>query len=79
MVTAYKGMNYGGSSPYWAIKRRYGYYMSGIVGANGHLSWSNMASVRVGVRPATIVDLNKLRVTGGKGTLENPWVMEVFE
>ena len=79
VVTAYKGMNYGGSSPYWTIKRRYGYYMSGIVGANGHLSWSNMASVRVGVRPATIVDLNRLRVTGGKGTAESPWIMEVLE
>ena len=79
VVTVYKGMAYGGSSPYWTIKRRPGYYMSGIVGANGHLSWSNMASVRVGVRPATIVDLSKLQVTGGKGTLENPWVMEVLE
>jgi len=72
-------MAYGGSSPYWTIKRRPGYYMSGIVGANGHLSWSNMASVRVGVRPATIIDLNRLRVTGGNGTLESPWVMEVLE
>ena len=79
VVTVYKGMSYGGSSPYWTIKRRWGYYMSGIVGANGHLSWSNMASVRIGVRPATIVDLNKLRVTGGKGTEDQPWVMEVIE
>ena len=79
VVTVYEGMTYGGSSPYWTIKRRPGYYMSGIVGANGHLSWSNMASVRVGVRPATIIDLNRLRVTGGNGTLESPWVMEVLE
>ncbi len=76
VVSVYKGMSYGGSSPYWAIKRRKGYYMSGIVGANGHLSWSNMASVRIGVRPAAIVDLSKLRVNGGNGTLENPWIME---
>ncbi len=79
VVVNYKGMNYGGSSPYWAIKRRPNYYMSGIVGANGHLSWSNMASVRIGVRPAAIVDLSKLRVAGGSGTLEDPWVMEVAE
>ncbi|MBQ8074130.1 MAG: immunoglobulin domain-containing protein [Clostridia bacterium] len=77
VVVNYKGMNYGGSSPYWAIKRRPGYYMSGIVGANGHLSWSNMASVRIGVRPATIVDLSKLKVTGGSGTEKDPWIMEV--
>ena len=79
VVTVYKGMSYGGSSPYWTIKRRWGYYMIGIVGANGHLSWSNMASVRIGVRPAAIVGLNKLRVTGGKGTEDQPWVMEVIE
>ncbi|MBR2824247.1 MAG: immunoglobulin domain-containing protein [Clostridia bacterium] len=79
VVINYKGMNYGGASPYWAIKRRPNYYMIGIVGANGHLSWSNMASVRIGVRPAAIVDLNKLRVAGGSGTLKDPWVMEVAE
>lgn len=79
VVMVYKGMNYGGSSPYWTIKRRWGYYMSGIVGANGHLSWSNMASVRIGVRPACIVDLSRLRVTGGSGTEDRPWVMEVIE
>ena len=79
VVTVYKGMGYGGSSPYWAVKRRMGYYMSGIVGANGHLSWSNMASVRIGVRPAAIIDLSRLRVTGGNGTLENPWRFALAE
>ena len=75
VVVNYKGMNYGGASPYWAVKRRPGYYMSGIVGANGHLSWSNMASVRIGVRPAAIVDLSRLTVTGGSGTPDDPWQM----
>ena len=79
VVLNYKGMNYGGASPYWAIKRRPNSYMVGIVGANGHLSWSNMASVRIGVRPAAIVDLSKLKVTGGSGTEKDPWIMEVAE
>ena len=79
VVLNYKGMNYGGASPYWAVKRRPNYYMVGIVGANGHLSWSNMASVRIGVRPAAIVDLSKLKVTGGSGTEKDPWIMEVAE
>ena len=79
VVLNYKGMNYGGASPYWAIKRRPNYYMIGIVGANGHLSWSNMASVRIGVRPAAIVDLSKLQITGGSGTRKDPWVMDLAE
>ncbi len=70
---------YGGSSPYWAICRRPGYYMVGIVGGNGHLSWRSMASVMIGVRPATIVDLSGLKLAGGSGTLKDPWRMEVAE
>ena len=77
VIVNYKGMNYGGASPYWAVKRRPNYYMIGIVGANGHLSWSNMASVRIGVRPAAIVDLSRLKVAGGSGTEKDPWIMEV--
>ena len=70
---------YGGASPYWTICRRPGYYMVGIVGGNGHLSWRSMASVMIGVRPAAIVDLSRLLLTGGSGTLKDPWVMEPAE
>ena len=79
VVTNYKGMNYGGSSPYWAVKRRKNYYMIGIVGANGHLSWRAMDSVAIGVRPATRVDLSKLKCTGGSGTEKDPWVVRIAE
>ena len=64
---------YNGTSPYWCIKRRKNYYMAGIVGGNGHLSWRAMDSVQIGVRPATRVDLSQLRLTGGDGSLKNPW------
>lgn len=70
---------YGGASPYWTICRRPGYYMIGIVGGNGHLSWRSMASVMIGVRPAAIVDLSRLQVTGGSGSLEKPWIMETAD
>ena len=73
----YQDYRYNGAVAYWGTRMRP--QLARIVGANGHLSWSNMASVRIGVRPAAIVDLNKLRVTGGNGTLENPWIMELNE
>ncbi|MBQ9251346.1 MAG: hypothetical protein IJ188_06195 [Clostridia bacterium] len=70
---------YGNSSPYWCSKMRLGYYMAGIVGGNGHLSWSGMGDVQKGVRPAVIVDLSQMTVTGGDGSLENPWIMAPAE
>jgi len=70
---------YNGTSPYWAIKRRKNYYMAGIVGGNGHLSWRSMDSVQIGVRPAMRLDLSLLQVTGGSGTKEDPWIMEMNE
>lgn len=66
---------YNGTSPYWAVKRRKNYYMTGIVGGNGHLSWRAMDSVQIGVRPAMRLDLSRLKLTGGKGTREDPWRM----
>ncbi|MBQ9211424.1 MAG: hypothetical protein IJ153_06955 [Clostridia bacterium] len=70
---------YGNSSPYWCSKMRLGYYMAGIVGGNGHLSWSGMGDVQKGVRPAVIVDLSQMTVAGGDGSLENPWIMAPAE
>jgi hypothetical protein len=66
---------YGNSAPYWTTDQRP--TLGGIVGANGHLSVHGKADVQVGVRPAMLLDLTKLRITGGQGTLEDPWRMEV--
>ena len=66
---------YGSSSPYWSAKMRTS--MCGIIGGNGHLSWSGCGDVQKGVRPALVLDLTKLEITGGTGTLEDPWTMKV--
>ncbi len=70
---------YGDSSPYWVSQMRLGYYMAGIIGGNGHLSWSGMGDVQKGVRPMVMLDLSRLTVAGGSGTLEDPWRMELKE
>ena len=67
---------YGRSSPYWTAKITAG-WKCGIVGGNGHLSWHGKADVQIGVRPAMVLDLDKLEITGGTGTLEDPWTMRL--
>ena len=68
-----------GCSPYWTATMRRtdgkGSYL-GIIGKNGHISWSGYGSVHIGVRPVVQVDLSRFRVTGGTGTLEEPWQLE---
>ena len=71
-----------GCSPYWTATMRRtdgkGVYM-GIIGKNGHISWSGYGSVFIGVRPAVQVDLSGFRLAGGSGTLEDPWRLETAE
>ena len=65
-----------GCSPYWTATMRRtdgkGSYL-GIIGKNGHISWSGYGSVHIGVRPAVRIDLSGFTVAGGSGTLEDPW------
>lgn len=67
--------SYGNSSPYWTADLRPD--LGGMVGANGHLSVHGKGDVQIGVRPAMMLDLTKLELTGGQGTLEDPWRMEL--
>ena len=71
----FQDSRYQNSSPYWTTDMRPD--RTGMVGANGHLSWHGKGDVQVGVRPATIVDLSKMVIVSGAGTMEKPFVMEV--
>lgn len=68
-----------GCSPYWTATMRRtdgkGSYL-GIIGKNGHISWSGYGSVHIGVRPVVKVDLSGFTVIGGNGTLEDPWRLQ---
>lgn len=65
-----------GASAYWTRQMRSEY--TGIVGANGHLSWAGCGDVQKGVRPAVWLDVSKIQLTGGSGTLDDPWTAEVI-
>ena len=69
---------YGNSSPYWTSKTTAG-WKCGIIGGNGHISWHGKGDIQIGVRPAMVLDLSKLEIIGGDGTIDNPWIMQVKE
>ena len=67
-----------GMSPYWAATLKNGDrdYKVQLVGYNGHLSYGALTRVNVGLRFAVELDLNKVRVVSGEGTLKDPFVLE---
>lgn len=52
---------------------------TGIIGGNGHISWGGQGDVQKGIRPGVQLDLTKITITGGSGTLEDPWIFETEE
>ena len=70
---------YGRSSPYWTTKMRPNVKWTGIIGGNGHISWGGQGDVQKGIRPGVQLDLTKITITGGSGTLEDPWIFETEE
>lgn len=61
-------------STYWVsdIKSADGYMMQ-LVGFNGHLSYGGYTRTNVGIRPSVRLDLTRLTVTGGNGSMESPF------
>ena len=66
-----------GKVSYWAadIKHEEAYRLA-LVGYNGHLSWGGYTRQNVGLRLSVRLDLSDLAVASGKGTRENPFILE---
>ncbi len=69
---------YVGSS-YWTSTMRPGERRMQIVGINGHLSWGGWIRVNVGIRPAARLDLSRVLVVSGSGTVKDPYVLAANE
>lgn len=67
-----------GMSPYWAATLKNGDqdYKMQLVGYDGHLSYGALTRVNVGLRFAAELDLNKVRIVSGEGTLKDPFILE---
>ena len=47
-----------------------------LIGVNGHLSYGVYTRVNIGVLPAMTLDLSLLRITGGTGSAEDPFLLD---
>ena len=68
-------------SPYWCVAiKGASDYKFGLVGYNGHISWGAYTNSKVaGLRLAVRLDRNKVRITGGSGTKDDPFILEAAE
>ena len=66
-----------GTSPYWVatIRSKDGVKLA-LVGYNGHLSWGAYTRTNVGLRLSVRLDMTQLRISGGAGTKEDPFLLE---
>ena len=49
-----------------------------IVGGNGHLSHGVYTRVNIGVRPATVINAERVKVISGSGTKKAPYVLDII-
>lgn len=66
-----------GYSTYWIGELHSGTqgYKLWIVGYNGHISAGVYTRVNIGVRPVTTLDMAQIEITGGSGTMEDPYTL----
>ena len=66
-----------GTSPYWVatIRSKDGVKLA-LVGYNGHLSWGAYTRTNVGLRLSVRLDMAQLRISGGAGTKDDPFLLE---
>lgn len=68
------GVGYGSHSPYWTRNQSTtSNYASRCTKDGGELGWIRVVVANEGCRPACYLDMSKIEITGGAGTLEDPY------
>ena len=63
----------GSHSPYWTRTQGSNKYSANCTKSKGEIGWIRVVVQNEGCRPACYIDLEKIDITGGAGTLENPY------
>lgn len=65
-------------SPWWCVAiKGVNDYKFGLVGYDGHISWGAYTNIKVGgLRLSVYLDPDRVRVTGGSGSKEDPFTLE---
>ncbi len=67
---------YGGHAAYWTRSQsKTSNYAANCTKDGGQLGWIRVVVDNEGVRPACYLDLTKIQITGGAGTLEDPFII----
>ena len=70
------GVGNGSHSPYWTLTQSStAPYAARCTKAKGNLGWIRVVVENEGYRPACYLDLNACAVVGGKGTLDDPYLL----
>lgn len=66
-----------GKTTYWVSTLKNGSkdYRMTIVGYDGHMSYGALTRINIGLRLAVRLDVNSIRITGGKGTIDSPFTL----
>ena len=68
------GSSRGNHSPYWTRDRSSSYkYGARCIKSKGELGYINVITVDEGMRPGCYLDLSKVVILGGSGTMEDPY------
>jgi hypothetical protein len=69
------GAKYGSHSPYWTRTQGSNKYSANCTKQEGQIGWIRVVVQNEGCRPACWLRLDALTVSGGAGTLEDPFVL----
>lgn len=70
------GVGYGKHSPYWTRSQSStAKYAARCTKDGGELGWIRVVVANEGCRPACYLDMSKARITGGDGTMDNPYTL----
>ena len=74
------GIKHKGHSPYWTRTQSSSHNYGGIcTKAEGNLGYIRCVVADEGCRPACYLDMSRLTVTGGAGTMESPYTLAAAE
>jgi len=71
---------YGSHSPYWTRSQSRTKAFGGVcTKQNGSLGYIRVVVMQEGIRPALYLDLSTIKITGGLGTFDEPYILEHLE
>ena len=69
----------GAHSPYWTRTQGRNGYSANCTKSKGQIGWIRVVVQNEGCRPACLIDLSRVEITGGTGTADDPYMLRPRE